>query len=313
MIKNQNTTDESGQAIPHVPGELDSPIPASSLSDLRRSEINPSYPMTTGILTEADTENPASGNLESPASTPPRRFRSKIAALLKEQRDVINKLLLDGSTYVGVVRRMAEQGVSLNPENVSTWYQTGFQDHLAHLERLDHQRAKYEAATDLLQNIDVSKIPEAGLQTAAAQIYDLLDRFSPEAIAATMADEPDKYIRMVNSLSRLTREALAIKKYTDARSRAALRKLDVHRKLGESENRAIVRKVDEVFGLASISDPPADEVSKFGSLVEQLPEAGGPAGEGCLRPACAPESTVGAATDSVLLPGDAEGSDLPFS
>ncbi len=67
---------------------------------------------------------------------------------------------------------------------------------------------------------------------------------------------------MVNSLSRLTREALAIKKYTDARSRAALRKLDVHRKFGESENRAIVRKVDEVFGLASISDPPADEFSE---------------------------------------------------
>jgi hypothetical protein len=172
---------------------------------------------------------------------------------------------------------MAEQGISLNTQNVSNWYASGFQDYLAHLERLDHQRARYEAANDLLQNIDVSKIPEAGLQTAAAQIYDLLDKFTPDAVAAAMADQPDKYIRIVNSLSRLTREALAIKKYTDARARAALRKLDIHRKLEESENRVIVRKVDEVFGLASISDPPADENSDPGPTDGELPHAVPPA------------------------------------
>jgi hypothetical protein len=144
---------------------------------------------------------------------------------------------------------MAEQGISLNPENVSNWYQSGFQDHLAHLERLDYQRARYEAANELLQNIDVSKLPEAALQTAAAQIYDVLDRFTPAAIAEIFADEPDKYIRVVNSLSRLTREALAIQKYSDARTRAALRQLDPKRKLDESETRAIVSKVDELFGL----------------------------------------------------------------
>ena len=200
---------------------------------------------------------PATCNLQpATGAAPPRRLKGKIAALPKAQRDAINKLLLDGSTYVAVIDRMAEQGISLNPENVSNWYQTGFQDHLAHLERLDYQRAKYEAANDLLQNIDVSKLPEAGLQTAAAQIYDLLDRFAPAGIADTIADEPDKYIRIVNSLSRLTREALAIQKYTDARARAALRELDPKRKLDESETRAIVSKVDEILGLASSSTSP---------------------------------------------------------
>jgi hypothetical protein len=189
-------------------------------------------------------------------SPTPRRLKGKVAALPKDQRDAINKLLLDGATYAVVIHRMAELGISLNGENISNWYQTGFQEHIAHLERLDYQRARYEAANELLQNIDVSRLPEAGLQTAAAQIYDVLDRFTPAAIADTIGDEPDRYIRVVNSLSRLTREALAIQKYTDARARAALRELNPKRKLDESETRAIVRKVDEILGLPS--DPDAD-------------------------------------------------------
>src|SRR5689334_17810183 len=120
--------------------------------------------MTTNPPPKSFTDEPEISKLQIPAADPPRRLRSKIAALPKEQRDTINKLLLDGATYPAVINRMAEQGISLNPENVSNWYQSGFQDYLASLERLDQQRAKYEAATDLLQNIDVSKIPEAGLQ-----------------------------------------------------------------------------------------------------------------------------------------------------
>ena len=230
---------------------------------------------TTPLPAEPRPEKPATGNLEpatcnppmpvpKPAictASPPRRCNGKIANLPKDQRDAINKLLLDGSTYVAVVDRMAEQGISLNAENVSNWYQSGFQLYLAHLERLDYQRTKYEAATDLLKNIDVSKVPEAGLQTAAAQIYDLLDRFTLDRVAATITEEPDKYIRMINSLSRLTREALAIQKYTDVRARAALRQLDAHRKLDEHETRAIVRKVDEILGLAPASAPPSDDES----------------------------------------------------
>jgi hypothetical protein len=235
----------------------------------------------------------ATCNLQ-PATTPPRRLKGKIAALPKDQRDAINKLLLDGSTYAVVIDRMAEQGISLNAENISNWFQTGFQEHLTHLERLDYQRAKYEAATDLLQNIDVSKLPEAGLQTAAAQIYDVLDRFTPAAIADTIADEPDKYIRIVNSLSRLTREALAIQKYTDARARAALRELDPKRKLDESETRAIVRKVDEILGLAPTT-PGRDELHESPSLqmngvapIEVIP------GSECLQPDREPSASPAA-------------------
>ncbi len=186
-----------------------------------------------------------------------RRLKGKIPSLPKPQRDAINNLLLDGATYGVVVQRMAEQGVELNAENVSNWYQTGFQNFLAHLERSDYQRSRYEAATDLLQDTDTSKLPQAGLQTAAAQIYDLLGHFTAAAVGQNVADDPDKYTRIVNSLSRLARETLALQKYQDAcaKARAALHQLkDPKRKLTDSERRAIVMHVDDILGISHDDD-----------------------------------------------------------
>ncbi len=188
----------------------------------------------------------------------PRRLNGKIASLPKEQRDLINRLLLDGATYEAIVQQMAEHSISLNIQNIANWYQTGFQDYLAQLERLDFQRARYEAATDLLQETDTSRLPQAALQTAAAQIYDLLGHFTPAALVQNIADDPDKYTRIVNALSRLARETLALQKYHDvcAQARAALRELkDPKRKLTESETRAIVEQVDQILGLTSEPEP----------------------------------------------------------
>ncbi|HWV99777.1 MAG TPA: hypothetical protein VNZ64_08815 [Candidatus Acidoferrum sp.] len=192
-----------------------------------------------------------------------RRLKGKIPSLPKAQRDAINNLLLEGATYGVVVQRMAERGVELNAENVSNWYQTGFQNFLAHLERSDYQRSRYEAAADLLQDTDASKLPQAGLQTAAAQIYDLLGHFTATAVGQNVADDPDKYTRIVNSLSRLARETLALQKYQDAcaKARAALHELkDPKRKLTDSERRAIVRHVDDILGISSddIEDDPPE-------------------------------------------------------
>ena len=77
--------------------------------------------MTTNPPPESFTEDPKISNLQIPAADTPRRSRSKIAVLPKEQRDAINNLLLDGASYSSVINRMAEQGISLNSENVSKW------------------------------------------------------------------------------------------------------------------------------------------------------------------------------------------------
>jgi hypothetical protein len=202
-------------------------------------------------------------------STPPRRPKGKIPSLPKAQRDTINYLLLDGATYKVVEIELAKLGVSLNAENISNWYQTGFQDYLAQLDRLDYQRARYEAATDLLQDTDTAKLPEASLQSAAAQVFDLLGRFTPAALAQNIADDPDKYTRLLNSLSRLTREALAFQTYRDAcaKARAALKPmLDPKRKLTQEERRHLVLQVDEILGLPPQPDGPGrDELRESNS------------------------------------------------
>jgi len=77
--------------------------------------------MTTNPPPESFTDDPKISNLQIPGVDTLRRSRSKIAVLPKEQRDAINNLLLDGASYSSVINRMAEQGISLNSENVSKW------------------------------------------------------------------------------------------------------------------------------------------------------------------------------------------------
>jgi hypothetical protein len=228
---------------------------------MSESSMNLSPPADSASPTQ-----PATCNLDLSTPVAARRLKGKIPSLPKAQRDTINRLLLDGATYALVIQRMAEEGVSLNAENLSNWYTTGFQDYLAGLERLDYHRARYEAAADLLQDTDTAKLPEAGLQTAAAQIYDLLGSFTPAALAEKMTEDPDKYTRLLNALSRLARESLALQKHRDAnaQARATLSELkDPKRKLSESERRAIVLQVDDILGLSS----PEDDESEPGDQV----------------------------------------------
>ncbi len=223
-----------------------------------------------------------------------RRLRGKIPSLPKAQRDTINALLLDGATYAAVIQHMAAQGVELNLENVSNWYQTGFQIYLAHLQRADYQRARYEAATDLLQDTDTSRLPQAGLQTAAAQIYDLLGHFTASAVANNVADDPDKYTRIINSLSRLARETLALQKYQDAcaRARAALQPLkDPKRKLSDTERHALVHLVDDILGIAvPEGDDPFAKYMKDGKF-RYVPSEWAPNGQNTAASPGAPASS----------------------
>jgi hypothetical protein len=183
-----------------------------------------------------------------------RKGRSKIDGLPKAQRDVINRMLLDGANYAEVIQAMAEQGVSLNAENLSKWYQRGFQNYLAELERLEFQKARYEAATELLKDTDTIKLPEAGLQTAAAQIFDLLGRFDSTSLVEGLSNEPDKYIRLVNALARVAREAQNLKRQR-ALELQAVQDKDPKRKLAEEERTLILDHVDDCFGVKAYREP----------------------------------------------------------
>src|SRR5436190_351334 len=77
------------------------------------------------------------------------RPKGKIASLPKSQRDTLNQLLLDGATYAEVVRKMSEEGVSLNVQNVSNWHNgPGYQRFLQDQEWLEEMRADQECGLE---------------------------------------------------------------------------------------------------------------------------------------------------------------------
>src|SRR5262245_13523383 len=94
------------------------------------------------------------------------------------------------------------------------------------------------------------------------RLFQLFKKLEPAAFAIIAQEKPEAYIRLFSALPRITRESLRYQQYRDAclQARAEVQKLhDPKRELTDSERRAIVRKVDEILGLASPEPDPAPE------------------------------------------------------
>src|SRR3954447_21985043 len=138
----------------------------------------------------------------------PRKPRGKIAELSKDQRALINHLLDEGLTYRAIELEMARQNISLNAENLSNWYNSGYQDYVRHQDWLEQVNGLRENASDLLVDQQILSLNQAALQLAVIQIFKTLKEDK-------LSDDPANYTRMLNSLSRLSREALVFTKYED--------------------------------------------------------------------------------------------------
>jgi len=207
----------------------------------------------------------------------------KIAKMTKEQRDQLNQMLAEGATGAVIIDAFARHGIFLNHENVSNWRQGGHQDWLQLQVWRAEMIAEAESVSDLFTNNDESTFHQVVIRVAITQIFQSLKK-------GKLNDDPANYTRLLNSLARLTREALCLRKYGDARAdaRAPLQpRPDYERKLTDKERQAIVRKVDEVLGLASPG--PDTETSSEGG--PEAPEPTRDSESGARRPP-APISTV---------------------
>src|SRR5712671_928686 len=108
---------------------------------------------------------PDSTSVETDASKLQRRSRSNIAQLPKVLRDLINSMLDDGAPY-GLIVEKLEQSTDpplpypISEMNISRWYDTGYQDHLAQQERLACVRLNREAALEMVAGDDTATLPE---------------------------------------------------------------------------------------------------------------------------------------------------------
>ena len=264
-------------------------IPESELPSSEPQTLANGQP-TTQPFAALDPSSPSSGAKPPTLYSKRRKPTGKIAQLPKEQRGLINHLLDDGATYDGVSQEMVKHGVFLNGENVSNWFQSGYQDHLQEQDWLAEMNALRESASNLGQYPDDAKFHQAVLQVGLLQIFKSLKQ-------EDLKDDPANHTRMLNALSRLSREALAFKKYGDLCAKATvgeLKKVDYNRKLTEKERRAIVRQVDELLGLRSLDDDEPDEEGATPAMPLEPPAAIEE------QPVAPPPDTV---ADSPLVPG----------
>ena len=187
------------------------------------------------------------------------RGNGNVARLPKPLRDQINHWLLDGVSYPDIIRRLGDQGKHLKPDHLYQWKKRGHKDWLLHQQWLAERRARQESAADLIHDSDVTEVNQGALHLGTLYIYDALRDLRSGSLDDKLGGDSAAFARLLNALSRASRETLQLQKYRDAcaRARAALNELkDPKRKLNESETRAIVLKVDDILGLHNPENQP---------------------------------------------------------
>jgi hypothetical protein len=210
-----------------------------------------------------ETPSPAP-ETEIPPAPPPTasayRGNGTVARLPKPVRDQINNWMLDGVSYPDIIGRLGEQGKHLKPDHLYQWKKRGHKDWLVQQDWLAERRARQESAADLIQDCDATQVNQGALHLGTLYIFDALRDLRAGSLDDKLGGDCAAFARLLNALSRASRETLQLQKYRDAcsRARAALLELkDPKRKLNESETRAIVLKVDDILGLRS-DDPDED-------------------------------------------------------
>src|SRR5260221_6528575 len=213
----------------------------NSQLEMNTAEAGPAGPDSTSVVTDA--------------SKPQRRSRSNIAKLPKILRDLINSMLDNGAPYGLIVEKLQQSTdpplpYPISVMNISRWFDTGYQDHLAQEERLAYVRLNREAAREMVTGDDTATLPEATLQIIASHYYELLGDFSPVSLKKKLTEDPLKYTRLINGFARLAREILNLKKYREASAKAVaaeLKRLDPQRELSDREDELITRRMDDFF------------------------------------------------------------------
>jgi hypothetical protein len=172
-----------------------------------------SYPSYPQIKTQnSKIENPM--NSENPHTDEPaiatgilasgRRRTGHVARLAKAIRDRINQMLLDGVPYADILQRLGDDARSLDEGQIGTWKRGGHQDWLHEQQRIEVMRFRQEFAMDLLAEKDGTKIHQATLQVAAANLVELVVDLDPTTLRQTLEEDPEKYTRLLHAIARLS-------------------------------------------------------------------------------------------------------------
>ena len=224
---------------------------AQSKIENQNSKIRPTHPSLHDSSTPSIQSSPRS------AFDTAHRGNGFVARLPKSARDQVNNWMLDGVSYPDIIERLGEQGKHLKPDHLYQWKKRGHKDWLIHQDWLAERRARRESAADLIQDCDATQVNQSALHLGTLYIFDALRDLRAGSLDDKLGGDSAAFARLLNALSRASRETLQLQKYREAcaKARAALQALrDPKRKLSEDENRSLVLMVDDILGLPSQDD-----------------------------------------------------------
>ncbi|HSU54884.1 MAG TPA: hypothetical protein VLT36_12565 [Candidatus Dormibacteraeota bacterium] len=128
-----------------------------------------------------------------------------IAQLPKTLRDQISQMIRDGIPYMKIIEKLGDPVKHLNGDHFTSWKTDGgYDEWLVETQRKDDLCATRDAALSLVGEKAGATVQDAGRTIASAQLYELLLSFDPRNFAGALADKPELYFRLINSLARLS-------------------------------------------------------------------------------------------------------------
>jgi len=122
-------------------------------------------------------------------------------------------MLDDGLSYAAIREQLTPHGANLTEDCIGRWKIGGYQDHLRELRLLDESRSRYELTLDLARNEQGIDVFQAAHKIAAALICEAVAEIGADSLREAVKLNPLNFLRMLNSLSRLTTGGLKCERH----------------------------------------------------------------------------------------------------
>ena len=112
-------------------------------------------------------------------------------------------MLLDGIPQVEILRRLGDAGKHITEVNLTNWKQAGFKKWHLEFERRAALKESRENAIAILNTQPGDELYRAGTKIASAQLNELIQKFDPTNLHASLYEKPELYFRLIDAICRL--------------------------------------------------------------------------------------------------------------
>lgn len=136
--------------------------------------------------------------------------RGKIGRLPADARAQVNRLIRDNRPAEEVMALCEKLGApDVTPQNVSAWKVNGYLEWERRQNRIEEMAGRREFAVELAKkaasdgDADLSLASNAAAALAVDAIQDVLEDFDPSNLKALLAEKPEKFMQVLDTLSGL--------------------------------------------------------------------------------------------------------------